>query len=248
MKIWAYTDLKMGLFYCLDKLMYKKLIKISDCIPYIGEYYGRDKKFVKIQNCGSCSFYPLAKKSVHKSDIRFIGIAHVRYQHGYDVLIRAIRDYYQNKHRRRIFFDIIGTIDPSLNLKNIVSEYQLEKYICFHGFQTGQSLDRLCDNADIGVNSLFSSLSGNGMTTLKTVEYTFRGLYQISSAPLLIDGGNTATPEFLYVYDNIYPLNIYKVLEAYDKCKLSPSDIRAYACEHMTWKPCMEKILKYLYH
>ena len=253
MKNWARTDKKMILFYLLDKIMYNSLINIVDLVAvnyviHSDDHYNVNQKFVEIQNSGDAMDFPLIKKKQKRTDVHFIGIAHVRREHGYDILIKAIRDYYQNSPERYIYFDIVGTIEQSLNLEKMVTEYHLENYIRFHGFQTGQTLDYLCDNADIGVNLLSPLLSGKGVTTLKTVEYAFRGLYQICSAPLLIDGGNTATPEFLYVYDNISPLNICKVLEAYDKCKLSPSDIRAYACEHMTWEPCMEKILKYLYH
>lgn len=240
--------LKEYIFFLLDKLQFNKLEKKVDLITYMGNYNGNNKKYVHLTNCGNCSFYQL-KNNNHSNDIiRFIGVAHVTYWHGYDVLIDAINKYYKEGGNKKIYFDIVGNINPSLQLQKKVSDYGLEKYVIFHGEKEGKELDKLIDKADIGVNALrhvdIAEACKYGVTTLKTIEYTFRGMKQLSSAPIAISDNRKDTPPFIYITD--LNININNIIRFYENCKVSEKEIRLYAENNLSWTREMNRVINLL--
>lgn len=229
------TGLSRKLFYIMDTLFYKKLISIPHMITYLGVYSGTDTRFFQIQNCGRADDFPCKENVNIGPDLNLIAVAHVSYSHGYDLLIKAMKTYYDSKPNRKIVFHIVGTTRPEL--KDLTKQYELEDYIIFHGFKTGIELDELFEIADIGVNKIridTDATKSVGMTTLKTVEYTFRGLPQISGAGFTVDRNHVDVPNFLYVFKN-NEYDLMDVLSFYDALDVTPHMIRAYAKQHMSW-------------
>lgn len=232
------------LFYLCDLALYKILYKQVDVIPYMGVYAGNDKKFIKIQNCGREEDFPVVHPPLKrdKKEIRLIGVAHIAYVHGYDLVIEALGDYYKNNPNREVHFDLVGTTNNPGAYIELIKQSGVEQYVHMHGFKVGDELDDLINNADIGVNALRVSegQKKGGLTTLKTVEYTYRGLPQINAAPLQIDGDGVDIPDFIfYVEDKI---DISKIVCFYENLEITPNQIREYAINHFSWEAVYMKM------
>lgn len=235
-------------FYFLDSFLYKKLIKNINLLTYIGECNIRNKKFMKIINCIDIDNYPLHQQPQSET-IHLIGVAHVAYYHGYDKIILGLKKYYEKKQSRKVIFDIVGNVDPALGLEKIVEKFNLDECVRFHGFKKDKELDLLFEISNIGVNSLsIEEVLKNvkGITTLKTGEYTARGLPQIGQKPFELANGKIEKPEFLYIIeqDKEY-VDIEKVVEFYDSLSITAKDIRDYGRLKLSWqltfKPIIDK-------
>lgn len=243
------------LFYLLDTLLYKRLIALPDIITYIGFYDGKDKRFYPIQNCGDSDDFILNhkwRKKTEKEPIILIGVGHIAYRHGYDIVIKEMEKYYaENPTARKVYLNLVGTIGDNLGLEKYVKDCGLDKYIHFMGFLEGKELDEEYERADIGINKIRMELEYafdiTGCTTLKTVEYTYRGFPQVAGAEFMIDGNKTDRPEFLCVMPND-KFNIEKLLSFYNELDdfLLPQKIRNYAETHMSWDVIFKGVIEKL--
>ena len=238
---------KIKLFYLSEKLTDKYLQKYVDLFTYIGEYNGIDERYIRIQNGGDSSNYPLHNKvNKNNNEVNLIGVAFVKYVTGYDLVIDALYQYYNSKnHDRKVTFTIVGSIDVGLDLKRKVEELNLSEYVFFSGEKSGEELNQLINNADIGVNVLRIKnilIDSTAATTLKTIEYTYRGLPQIAQLPLMVDCGNADVPSFVYIYNG--QIDIQEVVDFYDNLEVTSREIREYAEKHMSWDRIMDVIIK----
>ena len=157
-------------------------------------------------------------------------------------MIEALGDYYKNNPNREVHFDLVGTTNNPGAYIELIKQSGVEQYVHMHGFKVGDELDDLINNADIGVNALRVSegQKKGGLTTLKTVEYTYRGLPQINAAPLQIDGDGVDIPDFIfYVEDKI---DISKIVCFYENLEITPNQIREYAINHFSWEAVYMKM------
>ncbi len=236
------------LFYFLDFALYERLIDIPHLIPYIGKYDGHDNRFFHIQNCGSEDMFPCRLPNAVKNEINMIAVAHVSHYHGYDLMIEALKEYYCQPRDIKVYFHVVGNIEGVPELLEMTNKYKLQEYVKFHGFATGKRLDDLYQMADVGINRLRVVENEDelhlGLTTLKTVEYTFRGIPQVSIAPFTIDGNRSDAPEFLLVQKN--KVVIEDIVSFMNKLSVTPNEIRNYAIMHMTWKKVFSNMLEYM--
>lgn len=241
-------NFKTYLFFLMDKIQEGRLLSKLDLVTYIGIYKGNSDKFIRINNCGDAESITIPDFPNKKtSEIHMIGVAHVSYFHGYDIIIDAMEKYYSTHPKQRVFFDIVGSVSISLNLEKKVKNKGLSKYVKFWGIKTGDELDRLYANADLGVNALRfneEAYQKGGVTTLKTVEYTFKGLPQISSAPFGLSDGKVDIPEFLYVVRE--PLDINNIISFLNNLHIDKNEIRQYAIRNMSWKATFRNVLSKL--
>lgn len=235
--------IKDYLFYIIDLLLFNKLEKSVDFVTYIGTLQKFKKKYIKINNCGNIKSFPI-KSTVKHSDINLIGMAQkINYWNGYDLLIESLNDYYQTKPDKIVNLYLLGDGDYINSLRCAVKKYNLEEHIKFLGYRTGDELNKIFDKSDIGINYLRPPINNKGnesMTTLKTIEYTFRGLPQISPIPFEIDSAKSDTPGFLLLVKK--PLNILDIIEFYTDCKYDANYIRSYAQHHMSWESTFKNL------
>lgn len=251
---WKVEMKKMGntlvrrLFYCLDCMQFKSLIRIPDLIPYIGVYTGDDKRFYRIQNCGNARYFKLRNKKIRNEKIVLIAVAHASYTHGYDVVIEGLKKYYDSNPQRIVEFNIVGDVRGVPELEMLTKRYHLEDFIHFCGYATGKKLDNFYQEADIGVNVIRiedKSIKQIGVTTLKTVEYTFRGIPQISGAGFSINGKNADIPPFLCIMDQDN-FDVNSIISFYDNLLYSPNEIREYAVKYFSWESIFKGMLSEL--
>lgn len=180
------------------------------------------------------------------NEINFIGVARIALWHGFDRLILSMFEYYKNNPKEIIKFHVVGDGQKDVveNLKRLVRDNNLEKYVIFYGYKSGKDLDEIFKKMDIGVGSLASFRQGlETGSSLKNREYCARGL------PIL--NGDIDLPlsneQFVYQIPNknsLFDLN--EIIEWYKNLKLSQKEIRKYAEENLTWDKQMKKVVDYI--
>lgn len=157
-------------------------------------------------------------------EIHLISAAHLYACHGYDRVIRGLANYYLISPQVEVFFHIVGVGEVLDELKLLASEYNIEKYVIFHGYLNSEDLDKVYNISDIAVNSL--AIHRIGLTTestLKAKEYCAKGLPVITAFELdsLSSGDNK---KFTYeVPLNDDPINIMEIITFYKNLQETPN-------------------------
>jgi len=237
---------KSYIFYILDKIYYKRLISSVDIVTAIlGNNIKLPQKFIEITNGIDVDKNKAKALTLYKDRINLIGVANLQYWHGFDRIIEGLRDYYtKNNNIVQVNFHIVGVGHELNNLKNMVNNYGLDKYVIFHGQKAGNELNKLFDECQIGIGSLgLYKMNMKVASTLKAREYCSRGI------PFIIGydekGFDDNFEYILKVSNNDNPINIEKVIEFYEKTYKNPeviNNIRHYAKENFNWKKIMNPV------
>jgi len=117
------------------------------------------------------------KKIYKENELNLIGVAALANWHGYDRLIRSLGDYYRDASNPvRVSFTIVGDGVVGNTLRSLVKACEVEGYVEFAGFKSGEDLDQLYAEADVAVGSLGMHRIGLTLgSTLKVREYAARG-------------------------------------------------------------------------
>lgn len=201
---------------------------------------------IKFDNCIVVDDYSKKKNLQNAEEIHLIGVALLAAWHGYDRVVTGMRDYYSVNadNGEKVFFHIVGEGPEYKNLKNLVEQYNLDKYVSFEGKQKGETLDHLYDISDVGIGPLGLYRKGlQSAKSLKLREYCAKGL------PFIKGGGDTLFDEYAYclsVSNDDEPIDISKIVEwartiDYEKAAES---MREYAVHNFDWRRYIDSILK----
>lgn len=179
-----------------------------------------------------------------KSNIlRLISVAEIHNWHGFDRLLKGLSEYYKRERQLDILYDIVGYGDEQeiSRLKKYVSDNNLDKFVTFHGPQFGDNLDKLFNNASIGIASLGRHRSGiTNIKTLKNREYAARGIPFIYSEN---DDDFDNKNYIMKVRADESPINILDIIQFYQKVNsIPPIEIRS-SIFNLSWENQMGKIL-----
>lgn len=187
-------------------------------------------------------------KLLYDDSIRIIAVALVQRDHGYDRVIEGLKNYYStfNSSRPEVFFNIVGDGPESPALKKMVKDYNLSRYVIFHGKKFGKDLDKIFLDSNLAVSGVGGHRSGLTVSaTLKTREYCARGIPFICSLP------DVAIPPELGFYKLVdsseEPVDIEKIVEYYNHIRHCPEireEMRKFAEENLTWEPQLKKVLE----
>lgn len=228
------------------KISRRFFLRYIDKIVYMGpvqhNIWGRTA--VRIVNSVDLAMNrPVNKSKGRGGNISFVGVAALAYWHGYDRLIMGINDYVKNKENEvKVDFHIVGDGEPELSyLRDLVSKYQLEDYVVFYGRKTGDELDEIYDEMDIGVDSLGRHRSGNNYNcSIKSKEYASRNLPFIKSH--LDDSFNDVN--FVYnVSADDEATKLDDIINWYESLDVSETEIRSYAVEFFSMEKQIRKSL-----
>lgn len=244
---------KHYLIYLCDCFYYKRLIKMVDMVPYIGNYNGDMNKFVRTRNAVDIDFFNLKKSYPDKKSIDLIAVSHAKPYHGYDRLIKGLYNYYHDTNiepKRDVRFHIVGTVEKSLNLEKMAEEFDLQGKIIFHGFKMGAELDAVFDIADIGVNGLayyrIMDIEKFASSSLKSREYMARGLAFINCMKLDFLSEINENKDFVIDVDPTGDsVDINKIIQKYDDIQSNPQDIRNIAEKYLSWEIEMQKVIDF---
>ncbi len=236
-----------------DKLNRKKLKRYVDRIVTFSEdcdIWGI--KCLQISNGIDCDAIRVrSPKDRRDNKIELLGVATLEKWHGYDRVLRGIRTYYNGNPKIEVVFNIVGGGAELNNLKELVKNLGIQKYVIFHGRKSGEDLSNMFDICDIGVGSLGMYRIGleNGYT-LKLREYMARGIpFLYGYTDKLVEKSES---QFIYKIKNcndevdINKLNVfYNSFKNLDKAEIA-AEMATYAREHFSWKEQMSLVAKYI--
>jgi len=205
-----------------------------------------DEKLILIDN-GIQLDSVKVKKQNKKNYLNLLSIAYVSFWHGYDRIIKGLHEYYKTNPEKEIYYHCVGEGSDLENLKTLVRELSLEKYVIFHGTKTGEDLDKVVDECDIAFGSLGFHRTGlTGGSPLKAREYCARGI------PFVIAYEDWDFPKnFPFVYripKDDTPVDVSQVIKWYENLiKEHPNystEMRRYAEENLSWDAKMEPVIE----
>lgn len=234
------------------------IIKEKIIIPRIAklklvDYYmtlTKDKEIfglpaIEFENCVALKDYRVKENFQHPHEIHMIGVALVAYWHGYDRIIRGLKQYYESSEgKKKVYFHIVGEGPELSNLKKMVTDFNLNSVVLFEGKRFGEKLDKLYNEANIAIGSLAPHrkgiFSGN---SLKTREYCAKGI------PFVMAKGEPLFDNYKYTYvvpNDDSTIDIEKICDFVNKIDYSTvsTNMRNYAVEHLDWKKFVNDIVE----
>lgn len=197
---------------------------------------------INIENGIDLEEIKIKKTKEAKKEINFVHVSITRFWHGVDRFIYSLLQYRKNGGKERIKLHIVGEGSETPKLKKIVEDnIGLQDIVIFHGFKSGEELDEIYNNSDIGVSSLGAHRKNlyRG-SALKNVEYTAKGL------PFILSDIDKSFNNCKFIYQISQDeslLDIEKIIEWYKDLKFTPEEIRKYAEDNLTWDKQMKKVI-----
>ena len=196
-------------------------------------------KTIKAHNGVDCSkITPITDYELHKEEIRLIGVAQFRAQHGYERIIRGLREYYKTNPKVKVRLTLVGNGSEMPLYKQEVENAGVNQYVSFAGSQMGDELDRLYNDADIAISSLgMYKLGLQYVSTLKNCEYLAKGLpvvagyddYVLQDNPYSLRVSNDDSPidinQLVKFYNNIYADGKKKTITEIRKIAMMRADL-----------------------
>lgn len=207
------------LFFAWDRIYQSHAAEAIDVIAtYSNDDCIWDVPTIKISNGIDVASYPLVDaKGSEDGTINLIAVALLQPAHGYEKLLNAIADYYDNNGDRNIVFNIVGDGPEKALYEQIVDARHIHEHVIFWGRKGGEDLDNIYSKMDIGICS-FGAYKKNlyYSSGLKSREYMARGIpFQIAVdmdvEPLLDED------MFVKYPNNPDPINVDKIIELYDR-------------------------------
>ena len=183
--------------------------------------------------------------------LNILGLGNPRIWHGYERILYGLEKYYSDIHINDIYFHIVGSGGEIDKYKDLCVELKLEDKVIFHGYQTGESLNKICGESHIAVASMGMhriNVANGEASPLKAREFAARGLPFITGYK---DKGFPKVWPFIFnCSSNESPVNLNLVLDWYldliDKYPQFPEVIRKYAEENLDWAAKMKPVSDYL--
>jgi len=172
-------------------------------------------------------------------------VANIRFWHGYDRLIKGLRDYYSDKNNTiPVYFDIIGDSSnkESQEYREMVKKFKLEEYVIFNGVIKTSGLDPFFDKADMAIGSLgIHRIDLDEAKPIKNREYCAKGIPFMYA---MIDRDFDDKDFVLKVPADDSNININNIIKFLRESKFSIESERKYAEDYLTWNSQIKKIIK----
>ncbi len=226
----------------IDQTLSKKLEPLVDFVLHSGvETSIFDVPTIKVSNginCEQLRARTFSKRKNHK----MIAVGKWRSWHGLDRLIKGLATY---EHDSDITLDIVGDGPELERLYQLVKKNQLDDRVTFQGICVGEKLDRLFDEADIGVGTLGLFRKGVKVdSSLKNREYIARGLPIILSSK---DADIKSDLSFVFKVPEDASIIDIRMIERYlDGLNVETiiQKTRSFAENHLSWRSKMKALIK----
>lgn len=203
------------------------------------------QKTIEISNGIDFSTNPLRQPEKHDGFI-MLGVANLRYWHGFDRIIKGLKEYKSKTNLEKVKFYIVCGKDNEdvKNLKLLVNDLGLNDTVIFKGEVWGADLDELFNISDVAIGSLGRHRNGiSSLKTLKNVEYAARGI------PFIYSEDNSdfdGKPYIIKASQDDSSINIKALIESTRLVMVSPETMRT-SVENLSWDSQMHKIYNRLY-
>ncbi len=243
------SPLKHRFIFLINKLFRGQLRNHLDAIVTFSDFEKiHGVNTIRISN--GIDFSTIKVKSTKRElseRFNLIGVADVRFWHGFDRVIEGLANYYNTPQNLQVHFDIVGEgVESDINaLKHLVLQKNLQKFVHFHGNKSGEELDLLFEQAHFGIASLGRHRSGiTKIKTLKTREYAARGIAFIYSES---DDDFDSQPYIIKAPANESPVNIQEIIDFYNRLILTPLQIRESISDTLSWDVQMKKVIDHTF-
>lgn len=206
--------LKRRMIYLLDFVLRGKLHKYVERVVV---FTSSEKSIYKIPciNTMNGVDYDSVIQVIHSdpdlSVIKMIAVSSMLPHHGYDRLLKGIKEYNASADDTKVEFYLVGTGPEYDSYKQYVDDNGLSDCVILCGHKIGSELDGLFEKSHVAVGSLGLHRIGlNSGSTLKNREYAARGLPVVySTSDALLDGKRYV----LRVPEDESPVNVSSVVE-----------------------------------
>ena len=166
--------------------------------------------------------------------------------HGYERIIKGLKNYFENGGNRNIELYITGEGSTINEYKLLVNQLELEDRVFFTGVIDGEELDRLYEHTEIAIGTLgFYKIGIYEASPIKIAEYCARGILTVIGCRDLRFNGDES---FLYFVDNDETvLDVRNIIEFFDKSVIVDNNIkiRKYAEKNLSWDSIMRPVISY---
>ncbi|MBP3817348.1 MAG: glycosyltransferase family 4 protein [Butyrivibrio sp.] len=191
------------------------------------------------------------RKARNTDVVHAIAVANFSWWHGYDRFIEGMKIYYASNPSRKMIFHLVGHGSEFGRYQKMVAEYGLREYVIFHGQQTGEALDAIYDQCNLGIASL--GFHRTGLTEgapLKTREYLAKGLPFIFGAKVSDISDEDKENIYLQVPATDSPIDIGNILEFYDRIYSEGAEqvnkrLRQFAQDHFSMEAAMKEVIDF---
>lgn len=225
-----------------DKRWNKKAKRYVDLVASMSD---EDKLWgihtVKISNGINADQIRIHNYNGNEDEINLIAVSFEGPVHGYDRVLRGIKEYYTKGGTRKITFHIVGSVLPST--ESLISKLGLEDNCVKYGPKAGNELDDIYDKANLAIGCLANHRIGSFFgSALKTKEYIAKGI------PFIYGWREKVLENFKYgkrfeLCEE--PIDMFCVIEFYDalsKTNLA-ENIRACLSYRDTWEYQMQVVV-----
>lgn len=234
-----------------DKFFRTRLFGIVDLVA---TYVKDDIKFEKIWNIPSIVLSNAISealiapiKHVPDEQLQFIAVANLMYHHRYDKFLRGMAEYLKLPSAKHFSFHIVGDGMERPNLELLTKELGLQKFVFFHGIQTGEALRLLLEVSDLALCCFYANTKVETFrrpdTSLKTVEYCAMGLPHTGSE---INPYYPTNNSFFYPAEtddtsvDVAPIVEFALNVNRESAQL---EMKETVLKNLTWERQMEKVI-----
>ncbi len=196
----------------------------------------------------------IVKGEYKKDSITLIGVAYMQRHHGYERIIKGMKEYYQNEENKyKVELLLIGDGPEKEKYIRLVNQYQLQDYVKFYPTMSGKELDELYNMSDIALASFGTYKSGifEKLGALKTRECLAKGMPLITGCEI-----DVLDEDYKYVKNfsnDAKSVDVAEIIKFYDKIKREDKDkekvanaIRKFATQHVSMHSVMKPIIDYI--
>ncbi len=238
--------------YRMDKLLTPLLKRSVDVILTFSPFekiYGIST--LRTSNGIDTDGVEILPKPFFQKELHILGLANVQHWHGFDRIIRGIKDYYSSNYETEVYLHIVGRGDEIPFLEKLIDSDILKKYVLFHGAKYGNDLEDFFQKSHIALSSLGMHRIGvaNGETSnLKLREYCAKGIPFING--YLDRDLPSDFPYALQVEADESAIDIEQIISFYKELRTKysdyPTQLNQFAKNNLTWKAKLKIVVDYL--
>ena len=243
------------LFFAWDQVYLHKLRKVVDRVVT----YSKDEYIFDIPTLQSVNGIDLANIAVAEAGdrsedaINLLIVAYMQPYHGYERLLKGLKNYYSDSGKRNIQCHFVGNGPEKTLYENLTTQYGLWNHVAFYGALDKTKLDDVFDKCDIGVCSLGAYKKELFLSSeLKSREFLAKGLPIVSGIEIDIFE-NQSSPYYLKLPNDATDIDINEIVEFYDKVYGGQMDIvkirkevRSVAEKYVNMPVTMSQTIEYM--
>ena len=187
--------------------------------------------------------------------ITMVGVAYMQRQHGYERIIRGLKDYYNKRNvAQKVYLYLVGDGPEKEHYQKLVWRYGLQDYVKFYPTTTGEKLDEIYEQSDVALASFGFYKAGvyYSNSSLKVYECLAKGLPFATGCPI---AGIEKECPFMFAFpNNNSVVDIAQIVNEFEKLRNNGSkskeelaqEIRLFAETNFSMEIVMRPIIDYI--